>query len=116
MLEAPLRLPNGTVLRHRIAKAAMEEALADPHQDPTDELARPYRRWAEGGAALLVTGHVIVARSARGRPRDAVVEDARAVERLAAWATAAKSGGGEAWMQLNHAGRQTPRHVAAVPV
>ncbi len=116
MLEAPLRLPNGTVLRHRIAKAAMEEALADPRQDPTAELARLYRGWADGGAALLITGHVLVDRAARARPRDVVLEDERALDRLSAWADAARSGGAEVWMQLNHAGRQTPRHVAAVPV
>jgi 2,4-dienoyl-CoA reductase-like NADH-dependent reductase (Old Yellow Enzyme family) len=116
MLETPLRLPNGTLLRHRIAKAAMEEALADPHQDPTPELARLYRRWADGGAALLITGHVLVDRTARARPRDVVVEDERAMDRLTAWAEAARCTGAEVWMQLNHAGRQTPRHVAPVPV
>ncbi len=116
MLNVPLRLPNGSVLRHRVAKAAMEEALSDPAENPTSELARLYARWAEGGASLLITGHVIVTRAARGRPRDVVVEDDRALGRLTAWATAARSGGAEVWMQLNHAGRQTPRHVARVPV
>jgi 2,4-dienoyl-CoA reductase-like NADH-dependent reductase (Old Yellow Enzyme family) len=116
MLATGLRLPNGTLLRHRIAKAAMEEALSDPHQDPTPELARLYRRWADGGAALLITGHVLVDRTARARPRDVVVEDERASDRLSAWADAARSAGAEVWMQLNHAGRQTPRHVARVPV
>ncbi len=94
----------------------MEEALSDPHEDPTPELARLYRRWAEGGAALLITGHVMVDRSARARPRDVVVEDDRALPMLEAWATAARVNGAEVWMQLNHAGRQTPRFVAREPV
>lgn len=94
----------------------MEEALSDANEDPTPELARLYRRWAEGGAALLVTGHVMVDRMARGRPRDVVIEDDRALPMLRAWAEAARSGGAEVWMQLNHAGRQTPRFVTNEPV
>jgi len=116
MLETSLRLPNGTVLAHRIAKAAMEEALADAKEDPTPELARLYGRWAQGGAALLITGHVMVDRMARGRPRDVVIEDDRAMPMLRAWASAARTGGAEVWMQLNHAGRQTPRFVTNEPV
>jgi 2,4-dienoyl-CoA reductase-like NADH-dependent reductase (Old Yellow Enzyme family) len=116
MLATPLRLPNGSVLVNRIAKAAMEEALSDPEENPTPEIARLYRRWAEGGPALLITGHVLVDRAARARPRDVVIEDDRAMPALRAWAEAARSGGAEVWMQLNHAGRQTPRHIAPEPV
>ncbi len=94
----------------------MEEALSDPNEDPTPALARLYRRWAVGGAALLITGHVVVDRRARARPRDVVIEDDRAMPMLEAWAAAARSKGAEVWMQLNHAGRQTPRFVASEPV
>jgi 2,4-dienoyl-CoA reductase-like NADH-dependent reductase (Old Yellow Enzyme family) len=116
MLADSLRLPNGTLLANRIAKAAMEEALASAGNDATPELARVYRRWGEGGAALLITGNVMVDRAGRGRPRDVVVEDARALPRLEAWARAARAGGAHAFMQLNHAGRQTPRFVTKEPL
>lgn len=115
-LAASLTLPNGTNLRHRLVKASMEEALSDAAGDPTPGLARVTRRWAEGGAALLLTGHVIVDRAHRGRPRDVVLEDEGAAPALKAWSSAARSGGGQAWMQLNHAGRQTPRFIHPAPL
>jgi 2,4-dienoyl-CoA reductase-like NADH-dependent reductase (Old Yellow Enzyme family) len=43
----PLHLPNGTVIPNRIAKAAMEENLADASQGPSAELLRLYQAWAE---------------------------------------------------------------------
>ncbi len=46
-----LTLPNGTLIPNRIAKAAMEENMADASQGPSDELVRLYSAWAEGEAA-----------------------------------------------------------------
>src|SRR5262249_43423286 len=89
---------------------------ADAGQNPTPELARLYERWADGGPALLVTGHVIVDRAARARPRDVVVEDRRAMGALAAWAAAAPPEGGQVWVQIHPAGRPAPRFVTREPV
>jgi 2,4-dienoyl-CoA reductase-like NADH-dependent reductase (Old Yellow Enzyme family) len=52
----PLALPNGAVIPNRIAKAAMEENMADKDHAPSEQLVRLYRAWAEGGAGLLITG------------------------------------------------------------
>jgi 2,4-dienoyl-CoA reductase-like NADH-dependent reductase (Old Yellow Enzyme family) len=114
-LSAPLRLPSGATLPNRIAKAATEEALGDAAGDPTGPLEHLYARWSRGGAGLLITGHVIVERAHRARPRDVVLEDDTAIDRFRGWATAAKAGGSSAWMQLNHTGRQTPRTVNRRP-
>ncbi len=116
-LASQLRLRSGAVLKNRIAKAATEEALADAYGNPTTELAHLYGRWSQGGAGLLITGHVIVDREHRGRARDVVVDghDEGRVAALRAWAASARSGGSEAWMQLNHAGRQTPRVITREP-
>lgn len=106
-LFAPLTLPSGSVLPNRIAKAAMEENLADPGQLPGKALHTLYRRWAQGGLGLLITGNVMVDPSAMTGP-GGVVLDARApLEPFREWAKAAKSGGGQVWMQINHPGRQT---------
>lgn len=106
-LFAPLTLPSGGVLPNRIAKAAMEENLADPGQLPGKALHTLYRRWAQGGLGLLITGNVMVDPSAVTGP-GGVVLDARApLEPFREWAKAAKSGGGQVWMQINHPGRQT---------
>jgi 2,4-dienoyl-CoA reductase-like NADH-dependent reductase (Old Yellow Enzyme family) len=116
MLEFPLRLPCGATLPNRIAKASMTEALADGRDWATDRHVRVYRRWAEGGAGLLLTGNVMVDARYLERPRNVVVEDDAGVAPLARWADACKTRGGHAWMQLSHPGRQTARYVSSEPV
>ncbi|HSC84436.1 MAG TPA: 2,4-dienoyl-CoA reductase, partial [Pseudomonas sp.] len=56
----PLHLPNGTVIPNRIAKAAMEENMADANQLPGEDLRRLYANWAEGGAGLILSGNVMI--------------------------------------------------------
>ncbi len=55
LLNQPLRLPNGSVLRNRLAKSAMSEALGTYDNHPTPRLVTLYRRWAASGIGLL--GH-----------------------------------------------------------
>ncbi len=114
-LSTLLRLRSGLTLSNRIAKAATEEALADAAGDPTPVLSQLSARGSGGGAGLSNTGHVIVDRAHRGRPRDVVLEDDRALARFEAWALAARGAGGAVLMQLNHAGRQTPRTLNRRP-
>lgn len=104
----PLTLPNGTQLPNRLAKAAMEENLADADHAPSDELIRLYRTWAAGGVGLLITGNVMVDRRAMTGPGGVVIESARHRERFERWAQAAQADGGRIFMQLNHPGRQMP--------
>lgn len=102
----PLTLPNGTVLKNRIAKAAMEENLATAEHAPGDRLWRMYRAWAEGGAGLILTGNVMVDGRAMTGPGGVVVEDRRHLAALRQWAEAGRSCGAQFWMQINHPGRQ----------
>lgn len=104
----PLVLPHGGTLPNRIAKAAMEENMADANHAPSDRLIRLYRRWAEGGAGLLLTGNVMVDGRAMTGPGGVVLQGERHADRFRAWSAAAKSGGGRVWMQINHPGRQMP--------
>lgn len=55
-----LTLPTGSIIPNRIAKAAMEENMADASQGPSEKLMRLYEAWANGGAGLLITGNVMV--------------------------------------------------------
>lgn len=87
-------------------KAALNEAMADPAGAPSTRLLRLYRRWAEGGCGLLITGNVVVDGRHLSEPGNVVIEGPRDHERLAAWARAARSGGAGAWLQINHPGRQ----------
>lgn len=102
-----LNLPNGQTVGNRIAKAAMEENLADRDQAPSRELFRLYQAWADGGAGLLLTGNVMIDRRAMTGPGGVVLEDERHLDRFRQWAEIARSGGAQVWVQLNHPGRQT---------
>jgi 2,4-dienoyl-CoA reductase-like NADH-dependent reductase (Old Yellow Enzyme family) len=103
-----LVLPNGTVIRNRLAKAAMEENMADGDHAPSDELIRLYRAWAEGGAGLIITGNVMIDRRAMTGPGGVVLESDHAALRFREWARTARSHGAQVWMQINHPGRQMP--------
>ncbi|MEU4153283.1 NADH:flavin oxidoreductase/NADH oxidase family protein [Streptomyces sp. NPDC026659] len=105
-LFSPLSLRSGQVLRNRIAKAAMEENMAADGQLPGHELFGLYRRWAEGGAGLLITGNVMVHAEALTGPAGVVLDEAAPLEPFAEWAKAGRAGGGKIWMQINHPGRQ----------
>ncbi|PTU49977.1 2,4-dienoyl-CoA reductase, partial [Pseudomonas plecoglossicida] len=102
----PLHLPNGSVIPNRIAKAAMEENLANPDQTPSDQLLRLYQAWAEGGAGLLLTGNVMVDPGAMTGPGGVVLDASQPLQRFRDWARIGRAHGAQFWMQINHPGRQ----------
>lgn len=104
-LDTPLTLRSGTVLPNRIVKVAMEEQLADTGQLPGPRIHRLYGRWAESGAGLLITGHVMIDGRAVAQPGDIVLEEDTPLEGFARWAAAAQGAGARVWMQINHPGR-----------
>lgn len=116
LLARPLPLKSGLTLKNRIVKSAMSERLARPDLGASDELARLYGQWAEGGAGLLITGNVMIDRQALGEFGNVAVSDDRDLTALRAWAEAGKRDGARIWMQINHPGRQTPRHLGREPV
>ncbi|RJG45528.1 NADH:flavin oxidoreductase/NADH oxidase family protein [Mesorhizobium sp. DCY119] len=107
-LFSPLSLPNGAIIPNRLAKAAMEENMADADHAPSDELIRLYRAWGDGGAGLIITGNVMVDPRAMTGPAGVVLEDDRHIDRFRIWADAARAKGAQVWMQINHPGRQMP--------
>ena len=114
-LNDALHLPCGATLPNRIAKAAMSEHLASPKQSPTRGLARLYERWSAGGAGLLITGNVMVDPAHLEAVRNVAVKPDSNIERFREWAAAGTSHGNHLWMQINHPGRQTPRHLNPSP-
>lgn len=102
----PLLLPNGSTLANRIAKAAMEENLANPDQTPSDQLLRLYQAWAEGGAGLLLTGNVMIDPSAMTGPGGVMLDDSQPLQHFRQWASIGRAQGAQFWMQINHPGRQ----------
>lgn len=109
VLAQPFTLPNGSVVRNRLFKSAMSEALGTRAGAPTPELARLYGAWADGGIGLCVTGNVMIDRGALGEPGNVVIESDEHLAALTAWAHAATRGGAQCWVQLNHPGKQAPK-------
>jgi len=94
----------------------MTEGLADGQGRPTLGHARLYKRWADGGLGLSITGNVMVMRGHYERPANVVLDGATPLEPLKAWAAAGKANGAQLIMQLNHPGRQAPKAVTPEPV
>ena len=105
-LFSSLQLPNGSLLPNRLAKAAMEENMADDGQLPGPAIRRLYQTWAEGGAGLIITGNVMIDGAALTGPGGIVLEAGTPLEPFRQWADAAKHKGAQVWMQINHPGRQ----------
>jgi 2,4-dienoyl-CoA reductase-like NADH-dependent reductase (Old Yellow Enzyme family) len=123
LLNQPFTLPCGSVLPNRICKAAMTEGLGDDNLRATPLHESLYRQWSEGGAGLLITGNVMIDRHILERPGNVAIdvshppsvsEEAKAS--LRRWAAAATVNGNHCWMQISHAGRQSPRYVTRHPV
>ncbi|MGV0958281.1 MAG: NADH:flavin oxidoreductase/NADH oxidase family protein [Limnohabitans sp.] len=112
-LNQPLRLRNGSVLRNRLAKAAMSEALGTYDNRPTQDLVRLYQRWASTGLGLIMTGNVMIDRRALGEPGNVVIEDEADLPVLQQWAQTASTQGSALWVQLNHPGKQSTKGLNA---
>lgn len=116
MIDQPLTLPCGHTLTNRLCKAAMTEGLADAHDNATPGHQRLYATWARGGAALLLSGNIMVDRRYLERAGNVVLEEGSGLAPLRAWAQAARDGGSQLWAQISHPGRQCPRLVNGTPL
>src|SRR5882757_71771 len=105
-LFAPLTLPNKAVVPNRIAKAAMEENMADSGQLPGENLRQLYANWASGGAGLILSGNVMIDPAALTGPGGVVLDARQPIEPFKAWSRAGMRNGGQTWLQISHPGRQ----------
>ncbi|MCH2158520.1 MAG: NADH:flavin oxidoreductase/NADH oxidase family protein [Oleiphilaceae bacterium] len=101
-----LILPCGQVIRNRIAKAAMEENMADADGNPSKQLLGLYKQWSLGGTGLLITGNVMVDGHAMTGPGGVVLDANAPLKPFKQWAHIAQLNDTKAWMQINHPGRQ----------
>ncbi|MBL0846502.1 NADH oxidase [Mammaliicoccus fleurettii] len=104
-------LPNGNIIKNRFFKSAMSETLASKTGVPTYTLINLYKKWAQGGAGILVTGNVMVDSNHIGEPGNVVLESASHLEKFKEWAQAGRTNDTEIWMQLNHPGKQSPKSL-----
>lgn len=118
MLNQPLTLPCGAVIPNRLCKAAMTEGLAYPNGAASDELARLYGVWSDGGSGLLLSGNIQVDGNHLERPGNVIVDgdlSEEAFNSLCAMAKAGTRAGNHLWAQISHAGRQTQKVVNPAP-
>ena len=115
MLFQPFTFSNGKTAKNRFFKSAMEEQLAKQNQ-PTMPLVQLYDTWAKGGAGVLVTGNVMVAENGKGSINDVVLTDERSLPILQQWAKAGTQNDSLLIMQINHAGKQSPKVLSPTPV
>ena len=96
----------------------MTEGLSGGDNNGNARYVELYRRWGAGGAALLITGNVLIDRWHLERGGNLAIEGGQsnsALSYLADMASAAKAHGAHIWMQLNHAGRQTQKMINKNP-
>ena len=66
----------------------MSENMAGKNNHSNKRFNNLYERWAEGGAALLITGNIMVDRSALGERNNVVFEKGTVDTNLPAWTAA----------------------------
>lgn len=116
MIELPRTLPCGHTLANRLCKSAMTEGLATPDGHATAAHRQLYASWAKGGAALLLSGNIMIDRRYLERAGNVVVENDSGIDALKAWADVVHDGGSQLWAQISHPGRQCPRLVTLTPL
>jgi len=112
----PLELIRGETIKNRFFKSAMSEQLGDKAHNPLPGLVTLYERWAAGGVGLMVTGNVMVDRTALGEPHNVVLDENSQLPLFEKWAAAGRAAGARIWVQLNHPGKQIPAFLSKQPV
>lgn len=110
-----LILPNGTILRNRIVKSAMSEALGDENNNTTQAHIDLFAQWGESGAGVLITGNTPVDRMHLEHAGNFVLDSETDMNKVSTLVEAGKRGGATFLVQLAHAGRQTPEIVNPQP-
>lgn len=115
-LDTSFDIKPGVTIKNRLFKSAMSEQLGDREHNPKEGLIKLYRRWAQGGIGLAVTGNVMIDRQALGEPKNVVLDKKSDLSMFKKWAQAGQLHGAQIWMQLNHPGKQIPSVLNKEPV
>ena len=119
LMSESFTLPCGQVVKNRVCKAAMTERIAKGNNLAHQGHANLYDRWAEGNIGILLTGNVQVDRKNLEGPANVVIDKSNYKEQydaLKAWSAAGTKDNTQLWMQISHAGRQTPGEINSSPL
>ena len=112
LLFTPITLPNGTTIKNRFFKSAMSEGMGTRDFQPKKNIATLYKRWAEGGTGLIITGNIMVDPKGTAEPGNIVFDKNSNMEILKNWANRGQQHGAKVMVQLNHPGKQAPKTVS----
>lgn len=112
LLFTPITLPNGTTIKNRFFKSAMSEGMGTREFQPKKNIATLYKRWAEGGTGLIITGNIMVDPKRTAEPGNIVFDKNSNIEILKNWANQGQQHGAKVMVQLNHPGKQAPKTVS----
>ena len=113
VLFKPLELPCGSILKNRIAKAAMSDSLGDGRGNPTPSQLRLYETWAEGGLGLSIVGEVQSTPFDPEKPGNLVLNPNSDFPRFDTLAQMGAKNGAQLWLQLGHAGAMAHEPISA---
>ncbi|OCF55647.1 NADH:flavin oxidoreductase/NADH oxidase [Kwoniella mangroviensis CBS 10435] len=110
VISSPLALPNGVVIPNRLVKAAMAESIGLGGGPPREGHINLYRRWAEGGWGIIISGNVQIDPRQLASPHDLTLPSHRstlqAYTKLASTVHSASSSP-LLLMQISHPGLQS---------
>tara|TARA_A100001011_G_scaffold105268_1_gene111467 strand:+ start:6438 stop:7733 length:1296 start_codon:yes stop_codon:yes gene_type:complete len=118
ILKEQITLPCGAKIKNRICKAAMTERIAFSNNFTNQRHLNLYKKWADGDIGILLTGNVQVDKDHLEGPANVCIEEKSYSEQLPLlrkWAEEGTRNNTHLWMQISHAGRQTPGEINQSP-
>ncbi len=107
----PPYLTPGTIgsltLRNRLVRAATGETMANAAGEATERHVNLYGELAQGGAGLLITGHIAVESRGQYAPFQLCLYEDRFIDGLRRVTDAVHQAGGTIFAELSHAGSQS---------
>jgi 2,4-dienoyl-CoA reductase-like NADH-dependent reductase (Old Yellow Enzyme family) len=102
-------------------QATWSPTTAEARGIPTKRLINLYKRWAEGGYGLILTGNTMIEFDQLEAPGNLIIPSSapfsgERFERFKELATESKSHGGLIVSQVSHPGRQAGDHIQKNPV
>ncbi|HQL30944.1 MAG TPA: hypothetical protein PLM67_12100, partial [Thermoanaerobaculales bacterium] len=103
---------NGLRLANRLVRSATWEGLGGPDGRVNDGVLAIYRRLAQGGVGLIITGYLSVRSDGRQHPTQLGADRDELVVGLAELAAAVHDHGGKVVGQIVHCGGQAVRSAS----
>ncbi len=119
LISESFALPCGQILKNRVCKAAMTERIANGDNLANQGHINLYDIWADGDIGILLTGNVQVDRRNLEGPANVVIDKNNYKNQLGTlkeWSAAGTKNNSQLWMQISHAGRQTPGEINSSPM